>query len=143
MFSDSKIDIMETFAIAHFKRFLPGNLFFCRNKANDFACCYPPYNVHYNYYIRKNEENVLNTTECTLCAKIEETRKLSIQHINQHNSDIVQNNADLVELERRYNRLHIPHVTRRIIDDYIACILSRQERMESLIYYAGRNDVLN
>ena len=112
MFSDSKIDIMETFAIAHFKRFPPGNLFFCRNKANDFACCYPPYNVHYNYYIRKNEENVLNTTECTLCAKIEETRKLSIQHINQHNSDIVQDNADLVELERRYNRLHIPHVTK-------------------------------
>lgn len=85
----------------------------------------------------------MNITECTLCAKIEETRKLSIQHINQHNSDIVQDNADLVELERRYNRLHIPHVTRRIIDDYIACILSRQERMESLIYYAGRNDVLN
>lgn len=79
----------------------------------------------------------MKNTECTLCAATEEIRKLSIQHINQYNSDIVQDNADLLELERRYNSLHIPHVTRRIIDDYIACILSRQERMESLIYYAG------
>lgn len=85
----------------------------------------------------------MNTAECILCAATEETRKHSMQHINQYNSDIVQYNADLLELERRYNSLHIPHVTRRIIDDYIACILSRQERMESLIYYAGRNDVLN
>ena len=85
----------------------------------------------------------MSTTEYTLCAEIEETRKYSMQHINQHNSDIIQDNADLLELERRYNSLHIPHTTRRIIDDYIACILSRQERMESLIYYAGRNDVLN
>ena len=79
----------------------------------------------------------MENTECTVCAATEEIRKLSIQHINQYNSDIVQDNADLLELERRYNSLHIPHVTRRIIDDYIACILSRQERMESLIYYAG------
>lgn len=85
----------------------------------------------------------MNTTECTLCAEIEETRKCSMQHINQHNSDIIQDNADLLELEERYNSLHIPHTTRRIIDDYIACILSRQERMESLIYYAGRKDAVH
>ena len=85
----------------------------------------------------------MNTTECTLCAEIEETRKHSMQHINQHNLDIIQDNADLLELERRYNSLHIPHTTRRIIDDYIACILSRQERMEALIYYAGFNNAQN
>lgn len=85
----------------------------------------------------------MENTECTLCAATEETRKHSMQNINQYNSDIVQDTADLLELERRYNSLHIPHITRRIIDDYIACILSRQERMESLIYYAGRNDVLS
>lgn len=85
----------------------------------------------------------MENTECTLCAATEETRKLSMQHINQHNSDITQDNADLLELERRYEALDIPHTTKRIIDDYIACIQSRQERMESLIYYAGRNDVLN
>jgi UDP-N-acetylglucosamine:LPS N-acetylglucosamine transferase len=85
----------------------------------------------------------LENTECTLCAATEEARKLSMQHINQHNSDIIQDNADLLELEKRYNSLHIPHTTRRIIDDYIACILSRQERMESLIYYAGFNNAQN
>ena len=85
----------------------------------------------------------MENTECTLCAATEETRKLSMQHINQHNSDIIQDNADLLELEKRYNSLHIPHTTRRIIDDYIACILSRQERMETLIYYAGFNNAQN
>lgn len=85
----------------------------------------------------------MENTECTLCAATEEARKLSMQHINQHNSDIIQDNADLLELEKRYNSLHIPHTTRRIIDDYIACILSRQERMESLIYYAGFNNAQN
>lgn len=85
----------------------------------------------------------MNTTECTVCAEIEETRRHSIHHINQSNFDIIQDNADLLELEQRYNSLHIPHTTKRIIDDYIACILSRQERMESLIYYAGREDALN
>lgn len=79
----------------------------------------------------------MENTECTLCAATEETRKLTIQHINTHNSDIIQDNADLLELEHHYNNLHLPPVTRRII----ACILSRQERMESLIYYAGRKDV--
>lgn len=85
----------------------------------------------------------MENTECTLCTTTEETRQLSIQHINQHNSDIIQDNADLLELEKRYNSLRIPHNTRRVIDDYIACILSRQERMESLIYYAGRRDAQN
>lgn len=85
----------------------------------------------------------MENTECTLCVATEEARKLSMQHINQHNSDIIQDNADLLELEKRYNSLHIPHTTRRIIDDYIACILSRQERMESLIYYAGFNSAQN
>lgn len=81
----------------------------------------------------------MENTECTLCTTTEKTRQLSIQH----NSDIIQDNADLLELEKRYNSLRIPHNTRRVIDDYIACILSRQERMESLIYYAGRRDAQN
>ena len=85
----------------------------------------------------------MENTGSTSCAIIEEKRKLSMQHINTHNSDIIQDNTDLLELEKRYNSLEISYIMRRIIDDYIACILSRQERMESLMYYAGRNDVLN
>lgn len=85
----------------------------------------------------------MNTTECTLCAATEETRKHSMQHINNCNPDIIQDNADLIELQHRYEELKIPSTIRRIIDDYIACILSRQERMESLIYYARFNNAQN
>ncbi len=84
----------------------------------------------------------MDTTERTVCAETEAVRKHSMKKINME-PDIAQDNADLLELEERYNSLRIPHNTRRVIDDYIACILSRQERMESLIYYAGRNDVQN
>ena len=79
----------------------------------------------------------MNTAEKVLCTKTEEIRKQSIQQININNPDIVQDNADLQELEQRYEKLDISHAIRRVIDDYIACIMSRQDRMESLIYYAG------
>ena len=82
----------------------------------------------------------MNAAERLLCTKTEEIRKQSIQQININNPDIVQDNADLQELEQRYEKLDISHAIRRVIDDYIACIMSRQERMESLIYYAGRED---
>lgn len=82
----------------------------------------------------------MDTTENFTCEKIEKQRMTSIDWINQNDPYIVQDNVDLLELERRYEALDIPHTTRRIIDDYIACIQSRQERMEPLIYYAGRAD---
>lgn len=82
----------------------------------------------------------MNTTECTLCAKTEATRNKRMQQINQYNSEIIQDNADLLELEHKYDNLQLTLSERRVVDDYIACILSRQERMELLIYYAGRND---
>ena len=65
-----------------------------------------------------------------------------MKQINEKEKDIIQDNADLLELAMRYEYLNIPYKDRRIIDDYIACILSRQERMETLIYYAGRKDAL-
>lgn len=85
----------------------------------------------------------MENTECTLCVKTEVLRNQSMQHINNCNPDIIQDNADLIELQHRYEELKIPSTIRRIIDDYIACILSRQERMESLIYYAGFNNAQN
>ena len=72
----------------------------------------------------------------------EEMRNESMKQINEKEKEIIQDNADLLELAMRYEHLNIPHKDRRIIDDYIACILSRQERMETLIYYAGRKDAL-
>lgn len=85
----------------------------------------------------------MNTTEYTSCAETEVVRNQSMQHINNCNPDIIQDNADLIELQHRYEELKIPSTIRRIIDDYIACILSHQERMETLIYYAGFNNAQN
>lgn len=127
------------------KRFFFRDLLFVedrRTQANDFCCCRCLCIVFYDYQNGKNEEIILDTTERTVCAETEAVRKHSMKKINME-PDIAQDNADLLELEERYNSLRIPHNTRRVIDDYIACILSRQERMESLIYYAGRNDVQN
>lgn len=64
-------------------------------------------------------------------------RKESIEKINSTDPDIMQDNSDLRELERRYEALDIPYKDRRVIDDYIACIYSRAERMETLMYYEG------
>lgn len=75
-------------------------------------------------------------------SKTEKMRNESMKQINEKEKEIIQDNADIAELEMRYDSLNIPYKDRRIIDDYIACILSRQERMETLIYYAGRKDAL-
>lgn len=84
----------------------------------------------------------MDNTDCTLCAR-EKRRVRSMEQINTLEPGIVQDNMDLKELEMRYNHLLLHDSDRRIIDDYIACILSRQERMEILIYYVGCNDSQN
>lgn len=73
----------------------------------------------------------------------ERMREKSLRQINMEDEDIIQDNSDLLELERRYEKLDIPYKDRRIIDDYIACIVSRGERMEKLVYYAGIRDAEN
>lgn len=60
--------------------------------------------------------------------------------INTDAAEIVQDNQDIEDLRKRYESLDIPEYSRNIIDDYIACILSREKRMEVLIYYAGMLD---
>lgn len=71
---------------------------------------------------------------------IEKTRINSMIQINNEAREIIQDNQDLEELRNRYEDLDISEHSRNIIDDYIACILSREKRMEILIYYAGMLD---
>ena len=71
---------------------------------------------------------------------IEKTRINSMIQINNEAREIIQDNQDLEELRNRYEDLDISEQSRNIIDDYIACILSREKRMEVLIYYAGMLD---
>lgn len=55
---------------------------------------------------------------------------------------IQQDNGDLIYLEKRYNELEIPYVLKRVIDDYIACLESRDERYADLSYVAGMGDAI-
>ena len=55
---------------------------------------------------------------------------------------ISQDNADLKYLEKRYDDLDISLENRRIIDDYIACIHSREERRTEVSYFAGITDAV-
>lgn len=71
---------------------------------------------------------------------VEKTRIKSMIQINTDAAEIVQDNQDIEDLRKRYESLDIPEHSRNIIDDYIACILSREKRMEVLIYYAGMLD---
>ena len=79
------------------------------------------------------DEILAETMDVSMVEKQMDTK----QNIEAGDEYILQDNRDLEELERRYEKLDLPYAARRVIDDYIACILSRQERMESLIYYAG------
>ena len=63
------------------------------------------------------ETQNLSTTERITCEKIEKQMRRNIEWINQNDPDIVQDNADLLELECRYEALDIAHGMRRIIDD--------------------------
>ena len=45
--------------------------------------------------------------------------------------------SDLTEFENRYERLDIPYRVKRFLDDYIACMQTKYERLADLCYLAG------
>ena len=51
--------------------------------------------------------------------------------------NIRQDNSDLTEFENRYERLDIPYRVKRFLDDYIACMQTKYERLADLCYLAG------
>ena len=70
-----------------------------------------------------------NKTEIVIANYIETMMKERRQRIFASDEYIQQDNGDLVYLEERYNSLNIPHTIRRVIDDYIACLESRDGRI--------------
>lgn len=83
------------------------------------------------------------SAEFKMGGKIEEMRLRSIRQINEEAVDIKQDKQDLKDLKFLYECLPISDKDRAIIDDYIFCIRSREQRMESYIYYAGMMDSVN
>ncbi|MGO5544388.1 hypothetical protein ACTQWG_18295 [Blautia sp. HCP3S3_H10_1] len=63
--------------------------------------------------------------------------------VDENDPYIKQDNEDLKYLEGRYDQLQLPYTVRRVIDDYIACLQTRDERYADLSYEAGIRDTIN
>lgn len=64
----------------------------------------------------------------------------SIYELLQNDEIYLKDSKDLEELERRYSKLEIPIETKRIINDYIACIESTADHYSEVAYMAGVKD---
>ena len=62
--------------------------------------------------------------------------------MDENDSYIRQDNEDLKYLEERYDQLQLSHTVKRVIDDYIACLQTRDERYSDLAYAAGIRDTI-
>lgn len=65
------------------------------------------------------------------------------QRVDENDSYIRQDNEDLKYLEERYDQLQLSHTVKRVIDDYIACLQTRDERYSDLAYAAGIRDTIS
>ena len=81
------------------------------------------------------EMNRLNEMELT--ENYEEKLITLKEEMSASDKYLQQDNSDLSEMENRYNRLDIPYNVRRFLDDYIACMQTKYERLADLCYLAG------
>nr|WP_294667259.1 hypothetical protein [uncultured Blautia sp.] len=82
------------------------------------------------------------TTKMMMLQNIEKM-VIAQQRVNENDIYIRQDNEDLKYLESRYEDLKLSHSVKRIIDDYIACLQTRDERYADLSYAAGVRDTIN
>ena len=82
------------------------------------------------------------TTRMIMLQNIEKMVKEQ-DRVDEEDSYIKQDNEDLKYLEGRYEQLQLPHTVKRVIDDYIACMQTRDERYSDLSYAAGGRDTIN
>lgn len=75
------------------------------------------------------------TTRMIMLQNIEKMVKEQ-DRVDEEDSYIKQDNEDLKYLEGRYEQLQLPHTVKRVIDDYIACMQTRDERYSDLSYAA-------
>ena len=84
-----------------------------------------------------------NKNEAVIASYIEKMMGERRQRIFESDKYIQQDNGDLDYLEDRYSSLKIPYVIRRVVDDYIACLESRNERYADMSYVAGMGDAIS
>ncbi len=85
----------------------------------------------------------METTMTMMMLQNIERMVMNQQRVNENDSYIRQDNEDLKYLENRYDQLQLSHTVKRVIDDYIACIQTRDERYADLSYVAGIRDTIN
>ena len=88
-----------------------------------------------------NEMNVLRELELT--ENYEERLAVLKEKMSKVDKYIQQDNDDLIELENRYDKLDISYGLRRFLDDYIACMQTKYERLADLCYIAGEKGLLS
>ena len=94
--------------------------------------------------IAQTEDKKLeNKNEAVIANYIEKMMGERRQKIFESDEYIQQDNGDLDYLEERYSSLKIPYVIRRVVDDYIACLESRDERYADISYVAGMGDAIS
>lgn len=84
--------------------------------------------------------NTMNAMELT--ANYEEKLAALKAEMSMADKYIQQDNNDLIELENRYERLDLPYPVKRFLDDYIACMQTKYERLADLCYLAGERGLL-
>ena len=82
------------------------------------------------------------TTRMIMLQNIEKMVKEQ-DRVDEEDSYIRQDNEDLKYLETRYDQLQLPYTVKRVIDDYIACLQTRDERYSDLAYAAGIKDTID
>ena len=80
--------------------------------------------------------------EMELTGRYEEKLSALKAEISAADEYIRQDNSDLAELESRYDQLDISYCVKRFLDDYIACMQTKYERLADLCYLAGENELL-
>ena len=75
--------------------------------------------------------------------RTERMSRSAAERINRKDTVIRQNNAELEELRSQYENLDICEEDKQVIDDYIACMQTRDERYSDLSYAAGVRDTID
>ena len=81
--------------------------------------------------------------EMDLTAETEERLSALKKKLGATDRYIQQDNRDLAELESRYEKLDISYPVRRFLDDYIACMQTKYERLADLCYLAGEKETMD
>ena len=72
--------------------------------------------------------------------KIEKMRWAAEDKIYQRDEWVRQDNEEILVLEKKLNDLDLSEKDRKVVDDYAACMESKQDRMGYLLYEAGMKD---